>query len=79
MLKQNSNYELFKNELIECPYCKNAVNIYYINQHNSRKTCKSFQTQLKKTLTNQEYKRLILEHKQNINKIKTELKLNLLE
>ena len=37
-------YEQQKNELIECPYCKTKINLYYSNKHLKGKRCLKFKT-----------------------------------
>ena len=32
-------YEQQKNEIIECPYCKSKINLYYVNKHLKGKRC----------------------------------------
>jgi uncharacterized protein YbaR (Trm112 family) len=36
---KNQNYELLSKEIIECPYCKSIVSLYYIKSHMKTKKC----------------------------------------
>ena len=40
-----SDYELLKNEVIECCYCNNRINLWYINNHlKHSKRCQKYKT-----------------------------------
>ncbi len=70
-------YEIYKNEIIECPFCCKTNNIYYINQHMKSKGCQEMQTKYKKMNKNIEYNKMMFKHHLNINKIKSNIKLDL--
>ncbi len=72
-------YEIYKDEIIECPFCCKTNNIYYIKQHMKSKGCQEIQKQYKKMNKKIEYNKKMFEHNLNINKIKSNIKLDLAE
>ena len=71
-----SLYELYANELLPCIFCDSIINLYYINSHMKTCKCKKLQVLYKKVHGAKIYNQLILEHKRNVNKIKSDVKLN---
>ncbi len=68
-------YEIYRNEIIECPFCGKSHNLHYIDQHMKSKTCKSFQRTYIKLHKKVEYNKKMFDHKLNINKLRSSLKL----
>lgn len=65
-------YKLYINHFISCPFCNKLVNLYYCKQHLKTKRCKSLQQLVEKN----EFDNLYLKFVREINKLKSELRLN---
>ncbi len=70
-------YNIYKDELVQCPFCKKTSNLYYVNQHLKSKSCKKFQDNYIKVNKKRTYNLIMLEHQQSINDIKANLKLEI--
>lgn len=68
-------YEIYKNEIIECLFCGKSHNLHYIDQHMKSKNCQSFQRTYIKLHKKAEYNKKMFDHKLNINRLRSSLKL----
>ena len=74
-MNQKSTYNLYSNEIIPCAFCLTMINLYYVNNHMKTLRCQKLQTLCKRVNGAKEYNKLLLEQKRNINKIKSDVKL----
>lgn len=64
-------YKLYSADFIPCVYCKKLVCLYNANAHLKTKLCVAIQ----QLMDEKERKNLLISHKQEINKLKSELRL----
>ena len=67
---QTDYYQLYKDVLLDCPYCCKIVNLHYIKQHLKKPSCVNFQN----TLNQDEKIKISNELNIKINRLKTKIK-----
>ncbi len=64
-------YNLYRNDFILCVYCNKHVCLYNANAHLKTKSCRVIQ----QLLDEKENNELLVKHKREINKLKSEIRL----
>ncbi len=65
-------YKIYSKEIIQCPCCNKYINLFYGINHLQSKQCRKIQDMMKED----ELKQIQIVFIREINKIKSELKLN---
>ena len=70
-------YEIYKMNIIECPFCGKTTNLHYIIQHMKSKNCLNLQATFIKVNKKAEFDKKMFDNKININRLKSTLKLDI--
>lgn len=73
-MEKKNYYTLYKDDLINCPFCGKTTNLFYSKVHTNRAKCKKLQS----LLTEEEKKEKLLLYEQHINSIKSKIKYDLI-
>ena len=65
-------YELYSKDFIPCVYCSKLISLYNATAHLKTKSCKTIQQLMEEKERNE----LLISQKREINKLKSEIRLN---